>query len=62
MSEQLYDGPDDKEKRVEKNVLMLGGVSARYVRVLLTGFEVLPQWHTGAGSCPFLFIDEIEVD
>lgn len=62
VSEQLYDGPDDMEKRVEKNVLMLGGVSARYVRVLLTGFEVLPQWHTGAGSCPFLFIDEIEVD
>lgn len=62
VSEQLYDGPDDMEKRVEKNVLMLGGVSARYVRVLLTGFEMLPQWHTGAGSCPFLFIDEIEVD
>lgn len=62
-AECFYEGPaSDGIKHVEKNVLTLGDVSARYVRVLLTGFDALPGWHSGAGSRPFLFIDEIEID
>lgn len=63
VAECTYDGPvSDDVKHIEKNVLTFEEVEARYVSVLLTGFDVLPEWHSGAGSRPFLFIDEIEVD
>lgn len=63
VAESTFDAPvSDDVKHIEKNNLTFEDVEARYVSVLLTGFDVLPEWHSGAGSRPFLFIDEIEVD
>ncbi len=35
---------------------------ARYVRVRAEGFGELPDWHAGAGSTAWLFVDEIVVE
>ena len=37
-------------------------VEARYVKVFAMNFGTIPQWHPGAGSDAFIFIDEIMVD
>lgn len=37
-------------------------VQARYVKVFARNFGIIPQWHPGAGSPAFIFIDEIIVE
>ena len=36
--------------------------SARYVKVHATNIGTIPEWHPGAGSPGFIFVDEIAVD
>lgn len=36
--------------------------TARYVRVTVERAPAFPQWHPGAGTRPFLFVDEIQVE
>jgi hypothetical protein len=40
----------------------LGGVEARYLRVLARSYGTIPDWHPGAGDGAFIFVDEILVE
>jgi hexosaminidase len=40
----------------------LQAVKARYIKVLIQNFGVIPEGNPGAGSKPWLFVDEIEVN
>jgi hexosaminidase len=35
-------------------------VKTRYVNVIISG-DTLPEWHKGAGSAAFIFVDEINI-
>lgn len=48
-------------KRLEILELNFEEEQARYVKVTANGFDALPPGHSGAGSPPFLFVDEIEI-
>jgi hypothetical protein len=39
--------------------LEAGSVNARYVRVRARNIGVCPDWHKGAGSKAWIFVDEI---
>jgi hypothetical protein len=36
--------------------------NGRYVKVVAHNFGALPQWHLGAGSPAFIFVDEVMVE
>jgi hypothetical protein len=40
----------------------LGKSKARYIKVIAYNFGKLPEWHAGAGSDAFIFIDEIMIN
>ena len=63
VAESKYDEPlqDDEKKAVRNLTVGFDKVETRYVKVSAYGFNALPAWHSGAGSRPFLFVDEIEV-
>lgn len=49
----------------KKNSIICGftqPLTARYIKVLLKNQGVIPEGHPGAGSKPWLFVDEIEVN
>ena len=64
VAESKYNEPqsNDEKKATHDLTLNFDEVSARYVKVSAYGFDALPSWHSGAGSRPFLFVDEIEVN
>lgn len=64
VAEVEYDFADDadSEKIIRNLEVDFDNVDARYVKLFVEGFEALPSWHSGAGSRPFFFIDEIEVN
>ena len=63
VAEDEYKAPaSNTEKKISDNLeLKFGELSARYVKISAFGFDVLPNWHSGAGQKPFLFVDEIEI-
>ena len=50
-----------EEVLVKDLAVPMGGTDARYVKVIARNVGVCPQWHPGAGSKAWLFIDEITV-
>ena len=40
----------------------LGGVEARYVRVVAHNYGAIPDWHPGHGGRAWIFVDEIFID
>lgn len=61
-SENFLEPSENTGKTICSHSLSFGRQEARYVRVILQGFQALPLWHPSAGEQPFLFIDEIEVN
>ena len=51
----------DKTSRKEVSVYF-EKTSARYVRVVAKNFGKIPEGNPGAGSMPWLFVDEISID
>jgi hypothetical protein len=52
-------GPKDEAVRLKDFSLEAGSVNARYVRVRARNIGVCPDWHKGAGSKAWIFVDEI---
>lgn len=44
-------------KRIDNWELSFPSVEACCVKIVAEGFSVLPEWHSGAGETPFLFVD-----
>jgi putative alpha-1,2-mannosidase len=40
----------------------LGGVDARFVRIVARNFGTIPDWHPGRGDGAFIFVDEILIE
>lgn len=51
----------DYAVRVKSLDAALEGISARYVKVVAYNYGKFPEWHQGAGSDAFIFIDEITI-
>lgn len=49
------------EPEIKKITLPLPETSARYFRVRIENYNILPSWHPGAGNSGWLFVDEIYV-
>lgn len=49
------------KKMIDCWVLSFPPVKARFVKIVAEGFPALPDWHSGAGEQPFLFVDEISI-
>lgn len=64
VAESIYKAPqmNDEKKASHNLVIGLDETKARYVKVSAYGFNALPEWHSGAGTKPFLFVDEIEIN
>lgn len=48
-------------KQIDNWELSFPSVEACYIKIMAEGFSALPEWHSGAGETPFLFVDEIGV-
>lgn len=53
--------PENQETAL-KDFAASVNVKARYVKVVAHSYGMLPQWHIGAGSPAYIFIDEIVVE
>jgi predicted alpha-1,2-mannosidase len=51
----------DYSVSLEKFSADINGQKAHYIKVKAYNFGTLPEWHLGAGSEAFIFIDEIEI-
>jgi len=40
----------------------LGGVDARYVRLVAHSYGTIPDWHPGHGGAAYIFVDEILIE
>jgi predicted alpha-1,2-mannosidase len=57
------DIPEDEYGVIIRDWLAdLGGIEARYLRVLARNYGTIPDWHPGSGDGAFIFIDEILVE
>lgn len=54
--------PADNMEIVIKDLEANVTTSGRYVKVVAHNFGALPQWHLGAGSPAFIFVDEVMVE
>lgn len=45
-----------------ENTLYFKKTATRYVRVIAENYGKIPQGNPGAGSMPWLFVDEISID
>jgi predicted alpha-1,2-mannosidase len=54
--------PRDQTVMIKEFSRVLEGVQARFVRVRAMNIGVCPDWHKGAGSKAWLFVDEITVN
>lgn len=59
-AEYVPQGPNDKDG-VQQYTLEFPKTKARFLRIQSNTIETLPDWHPGAGSRAFIFIDEIVV-
>lgn len=50
---------DAGQKRLYRPTLGFDARSARYWRIRIENYGPIPSWHGGAGSIPYLFVDEI---
>lgn len=50
---------DAGQKRLYRPTLGFDARSARYWRIRIENYRPIPSWHGGAGSIPYLFVDEI---
>ena len=53
--------PENQETAL-KDFAASVNVKARYVKVVAHSYGMLPQWHIGAGSPAYIFIDEIVIE
>ncbi len=44
---------------LKKVTLEIPSTTARYFKVVVKNFKVLPKWHPGAGTAAWMFVDEI---
>ena len=51
--------PKDEAVRLKQFLIETGSIEARYVRVRAKNIGVCPDWHKGAGSKAWIFVDEI---
>jgi hypothetical protein len=51
--------PKDEAVRLKVFSIETGSIEARYVRVRAKSIGVCPDWHKGAGSKAWVFVDEI---
>ena len=54
-----YIKPQDYNIMVASFDAVLENTTARYIKVKAYNYGKLPEWHQGAGSEAFIFIDEI---
>ena len=55
--------PDDKYGAiVDEYEIKLKGHKARYVKVVVEHYGSIPEWHLGAGSPSWLFMDEVIIE
>ena len=44
---------------LKKVTLNIPSTTARYFKVIVQNHKILPEWHQGAGTASWMFVDEI---
>lgn len=61
VAKKVYPDPTEHITEVKEVKAAFSPLKARYVRLSIKKENKMPQWHVGAGSPAFIFIDEVSI-